>query len=139
MQKILLDSNILVYAFDKSVVFHDSARQILDSDTELYATNSTLYEFYRVMTSKPFQQKFSLENVIQALDFYKQRLNILYPTQVTDYILAELINQHKPKSGQIWDSLVLAQSLENKIDIIYTKNTKHFPTNPIIKIVDPTI
>jgi predicted nucleic acid-binding protein len=80
-----------------------------------------------------------MQSVVQGLDFYKQRLNILYPTQITDLILSDLIRQYQPKSVQIWDFLLLAQSMENSIDIIYTKNIKHFPVNQMLKIIDPTV
>ncbi|MEI6729172.1 MAG: PIN domain-containing protein [bacterium] len=139
MQKILLDSNILIYAFDKSAEFHSQSIKVFGQIAELYTTQSNLYEFYRIMTSKPFQKKVSPGDVIGGLQFYKKCLQIIYPTTITDIVLADLINQYQPKSAQIWDFLVLAQSMENSIDIIYTKNTKHFPQNQLLKIVDPTI
>jgi len=139
MKKIILDSNILVYAFDESVVFHKKAKIILDSDSILYITQQSLYEFYRVTTSKLFQKRISITDVIAATEFFRSRITILYPTNETDLILNDLIKKFKPISGKIWDMLIFAQAIENSITVIYTKNIKDFPEESQIKIFDPTL
>jgi predicted nucleic acid-binding protein len=128
-----------VYAFDESVVFHESAKKVLESDLELCITQQTLYEFYRVTTSKPFQKRISITDVISATEFFRSNLTILHPTNHTDFILNDLIKEYKPVSGRIWDMLIFAQTIENNINILYTKNTRDYPKNPEIQIIDPTL
>jgi predicted nucleic acid-binding protein len=53
-------------------------------------------------------------------------------------MLLEMICKDQPKSGQIWDHLLYVQALENQIEIIYTKNIKHFPKTDFIQVIDPT-
>jgi predicted nucleic acid-binding protein len=139
MSRILLDANILVYAFDESVVFHKKAAKVLTQEVELFITQSSLLEFYRVMTSKPFRKNIPWQDMRLAMKYCSEILNVLYPTQITDSTLSHLIEEYKPQSGQIWDYLLYAQALENRINTIYTKNTKHFPKTEFVDITDPTL
>ncbi len=138
VDKILLDSNILIYAADSSSIFYEKSRLVLDSDQQLFCTYSSLLEFYRVATSKAFQNKETFQNIQSMMHYYREICVILYPTALTDLILSDLIETYKPSSGRIWDLLVLAQAVENNITTIFTKNTKDFPESPGIQISDPT-
>ncbi len=138
-EKVILDSNILIYAVDIESNFYNTSRElILESDSRfLYTTQSNLLEFYRVVTANAFRGKNSFSKIQEVFDFYKTKIKILFPTKKTMPILSEFITEYKPVSGQVWDFFILAQALENEIGFIYTKNIKHFPKTELVKIVDP--
>jgi predicted nucleic acid-binding protein len=137
MTKIILDTNILVYAFDKDSEFHTEASKLIESTQELYIIYASMLEFYKVMTSKIYREKVSLELAKRAFKYLCRRLKILYPTPGTHTILSQLLEEHTILSGKIFDLQILAQAIEHNLDIIYTKNTKDFPKNQLVEIVDP--
>lgn len=139
-QQIILDSNVLIYAFDTTSPYNLKCSQIFNlPNIDLFITQNSLWELYRVMTSKAFVRTVTHADLLNIIEFYQNNLKILYPTQNTDFILNDLIEKYKPRSGQIWDMLILAIAMENDINTVYTKNVKDFPENKFIKIVDPTL
>jgi hypothetical protein len=92
-----------------------------------------------VLTSKAFLKNYNIDLVKQALLFIKQKMIIVYSTEITEIILTDLVNQFTPKSGQIFDFLILAQTIENNLDGIYTYNISDFPSNLQISISEPNL
>jgi predicted nucleic acid-binding protein len=138
-KKIIVDTNILIYAFDENSIHHKVCYSLINSNENLYTTHNNQLEFYRVLTSKAFLKNYSIDLVKQALLFIKQRIIIVYPTEITEIILTDLVNQFTPKSGQIFDFLILAQTIENDLDVIYTYNISDFPSNLQISIAEPNL
>ena len=51
MNKILVDTNVLIYALDKNSLFYDRAVKILTkTDTIIYLTSKNISEFFAVCT-----------------------------------------------------------------------------------------
>jgi|GEM_PF-1682358 predicted nucleic acid-binding protein len=138
-KKIMVDTNILIYAFDENSIHHKVCYSLVNSNENLYTTYNNLLEFYRVLTSKAYLKNYSIDLVKQALLFIKQKMIIVYPTEITEIILTDLVNQFTPKSGQIFDFLILAQTIENNLDGIYTYNISDFPSNLQISISEPNL
>jgi len=135
----MVDTNILIYAFDENSIHHKVCYSLVNSNENLYTTYNNLLEFYRVLTSKAYLKNYSIDLVKQALLFIKQKMIIVYPTEITEIILTDLVNQFTPKSGQIFDFLILAQTIENNLDGIYTYNISDFPSNLQISISEPNL
>lgn len=137
MPKILLDTNILVYSVDENSIFYQKAHKILQFSSDYAVTYSSLLEFYRVITSRAFIGKTGEKGAKQAFDYMFDRLEVLYHTPYTHNLLSELITNNQTLSGKIYDFQILAQAMENGIATLYTKNTKDFPKNVLVEIVDP--
>ncbi len=137
-KKLLLDTNILVYSWDTSSKFYKASSKFLKSLDEFYISDRSLLEFYRTYTG-PI--KASSKDTLEIINYYldSKKCHILYSDQTSNLITFELAQQNQARSGKIFDLNILATALSNDIDILYTKNTKDYPSSDFIEIIDPTL
>ena len=65
MNSILTDTNVLIYAFDKSSVFHQKAVELLVGEEDnLFVTTKNISEFFAVCSKINF-------NLSKTLGFYE--------------------------------------------------------------------
>ena len=88
MQKIVIDTNVWVYAFDKSNIYHTKAVEILQNeDFELFITPKQISEFIAVLSKKNIE-------IIDILDFvYNDMLSnsiLVYPNSQSIKFFTEL-------------------------------------------------
>lgn len=133
-KRTLLDTNILVYASDKSSPFHKLAIELLRQDLQFFITDRSLLEFYRVVTG---MLKISIQTTVDNINFYKNNPNytILYGTDFSSQLAFKLAKDNQAISGKIFDLDILAIAIENELDYLFTKNVKDFPNNTSVKIV----
>ncbi len=134
--RILVDTNILIYSIDADSKFHQKSLEILlDPENELYTTSKNLSEFLVVLTRAETVRI----NVIDALGILSELLTditILYPNEKTHLIFYELLKKYKPVGLKIHDFEIASISLANGIDKIATKNKSDFKNIEEIKILD---
>jgi len=130
----LIDSNILVYAFDSSEKKkHQKAKNLLKKcwkGEKQYAVSiQNISEFF-VNVTKKIERPISREkgekivnNIINFDGFIK-----LEPTKET---ISKAINISIKNDMTYWDSLIEATMIENGVFEIYTENTKDFKTGKI--------
>jgi predicted nucleic acid-binding protein len=133
-----LDTNILVYATDLSNQFHQESLKVVLSARIYYLVDRSLLEFYRAVTG-PLRQKPEL--ALEWVSFFQNnsKFIILNSTDFSNQLTFKLAELNLAMSGRIFDLNILSMAMENEIDVIYTKNTKDYPTNKKVKIVDPTV
>jgi len=127
--EILLDSNILVYAYDVDAgKKHEIAKTFLEKcykGEKVFALSiQNLNEFYTIVTTKienPLKKEIALERINSFLNFHGFR--ILTPSQKT---ISLAIHLNKSSGIHYWDCFLAATMLENRIFHIYTENTKDF-------------
>lgn len=133
----LIDTNILVYAYEKEAsIKKDKAKSLLDeclvSNREFAISNQNLSEFASVSTTKG---KLSIEEAknfaLKATQFQGFR-KINYKAETVASAL-EIAREFKTP---FWDSLLAATMRENGIFNIYTENVSDFKI-PWIKAVNP--
>jgi predicted nucleic acid-binding protein len=136
--KVLLDTNILIYSTHPTSEFRNNVERTLSNYTSFYIVDRSLLEFYRVYTG-PLKQ--TVAETLSVLNFYQNNPNytILTSTELSNQLTFELANDYQAKSGKIFDLNILAIALENNIEILYTKNTKDYPENSEIQVIDPTL
>lgn len=134
--KILLDTNILVYASNSDSQFYSICRDLLAKNFDFFITDRSLLEFYRVLTGI---LKISVDQALELINFYTNNTNytILMASGDTNRLTFELIKDYQAKSGKVFDLNILAIAVENNIDILCTVNLKNFPKLPQIKILNP--
>lgn len=135
----LIDSNILVYAFDSSEKLkHEKAKEILNKcwkGKHKYAVSlQNLSEFF-VNVTKKIEKPISGEegekivnNILEFDGFLK-----LEPKKET---ISKAIAISIKNNMNYWDSLIASAMIENQIFDIYTENTKDFKINGI-KTINP--
>jgi len=137
-KKILLDTNILIYLTDFNSPFYLSNPDKIFKNYEIFISDRTLLEFYRVATS---YLKYTPQQACDIVNFYINALdyNIVYSDFNSINLTFDMAKEEKAKSGKVFDLNILAVAIENEIDILYTKNIKDYPENKLIQIIDPTL
>lgn len=133
MEGALIDTNILIYAFDgtditKQRIAKDLLKPCWEKKKTFSISTQNLAEF--IYTCK------RLKNITpeEAAQVVKDILNWPY-WKIISYnegTLKKAINNE----GNIFDSLILETALENNVKAIITENEKDFKTNKI-KIINP--
>ena len=138
--KILIDTNILVYADNKRSIWSESCNNIIEkslnnSNLVLCIPQKSLIEYYRSSTSKAIN--LPIEKVIENIHFYIENFMILYDNPSSTEIMLELALESGASSGKIFDLNILATALHFNIEILYTVNIKDFPKVKNLRILLP--
>ncbi len=136
MNKLLIDTNILVYAIDKDSKYNSRAIELLnDPKYDLYTTSKNLSEFFVVLT-KGKEVIVTINQSIEILENLLQNFIILYPSEKTYLKFRELLLRYNPKGLLIHDFEIACIALENEIDQVATINTKDFINIAEITLID---
>ena len=133
----LLDTNILVYAYDKDEIEKSKkAEELLAKcflgEFNLAISNQNLAEFVYVTTRK---SKLTLEQaMVNVRDISKSKT--FRKINYNDGTVLSAIEIAKEFKTSFWDSLLAATMRENGIFNIYTENVNDFRI-PWIKAVNP--
>ena len=142
--KILLDTNILVHAYNKSSPHQGKASKIvkkaINGEMEAYVSSQVLYEFFATVTSpKRVEHPMTAEEAAELCtelwacrDIEKANPTSLAPKEV--FKLAKEMNLSR---GKIFDCVLAITAKENKIEAIYTENVDDFKNYEFIKTVNP--
>jgi predicted nucleic acid-binding protein len=126
MSRMLLDTNILVYALDEDSRFHVRASQIIHGDKEeLFTTSKNLSEFLSVVT-RPLPKAVSVPQALQALDEITSVVTVLFPTPSSFRIFRDLLSRYEPVGLRIHDMEIVSIALDNEISQIVSVNKKDF-------------
>ncbi len=136
MNKLLVDTNILIYGIDEDSKFFGKSRQILDHlDYQLVTTSKNLVEFLTVVTrSSGYGLK--TEKALEILDEIIQKIQIIYPSQDSLAILLELTRRYQPTSLKIHDFEIISIGLASGIYDVATFNEKDFRAVNEISLLD---
>jgi len=132
MNRILVDTNILIYAIDQDSRFFHQARRILDnSDFDLTTTSKNLSEFLAVVT-KPNGYGLSSDIACEILEEITQSLQVLFPNQESLSIFTKLLHAYQPTSLKVHDFEIISIGLAHEVRHFATFNSKDFePVNEI--------
>jgi predicted nucleic acid-binding protein len=133
----LLDSNILVYAYDRSEAKkHGSAKELvkecwLQNDAVLSVQN--LVEFYSIITRK-VEMPLAVDKAKQIVLDCIEGFEILKYDEKT---VVEAINSQAIYGIPFWDALIVATMQQNSLDTIITENEKDFKKISWLKVINP--
>lgn len=136
--RYFIDTNILVYAFDKSEPRkQQTARSIIEKawkgQTCYCISNQILAEFSRAICQK-IEHPISQSKAIELINSFKIKEFIIidYSIDTITYAL-EIVEKYKIS---FWDALIGATMLENDMHEIYSEDNS-LPLVPKIKVVNP--
>lgn len=140
IDKVFLDTNILVYLFDKSEKEKQTKVKKLISDllpqTRMFVSVQVINEFINV-TSKKIAAPISPAQQKEIIEFIND-IFIVTPLNVDTTLSALEISQKYKLS--FWDSLIISSALENKCNVLYSEDMQNgFSVYNKIKIVNPFI
>ncbi len=135
--KVLLDSNVLLYAMDRSSKYHIASIGILENENyELFVSTKNIAEIFSVCSKididKTLVLRF-LENTILKI------ATLLYPNKESFNNFIEIIKKYNIKGNQVYDMEIASIMLTNGINTIATFNHKDFKAISEIEILEDCI
>lgn len=135
----LIDTNILVYAYDESEgKKHEICKRLIDECWRLREKYSisiqNLSEFYVVITKKienPVPMEMAKEIIEDIIEFQNWILMDYDPRTILSAIELNMVYQ-----VHYWDALIAATMRENKIFSIYTEDGD-FKNIPWLNVINP--
>jgi len=137
--KILLDSNIIVYSLNSASPKHKAAQDFILSNSHLIVTHQNITESLRILTHPKFKYPFSINRALKAIMEIVNNLEIISPNPQTLLVAIAIISKHNLRSNHIFDAYLAATALSNEVDTIATDNEKDFKKLKLINVVNPFI
>lgn len=136
----LIDSNILIYAYDETEkTKHRAAKaliyDIIQNEKSFALSAQNLSEFFFIITEKLKMDKEVAEYLIKG--YARMKFGKILPIDTNSIIRA--MNLSREYNLHYWDALIAAVMEENRINKIYTENVKDFSKLPWIEAVNPLI
>ncbi|MBI2966612.1 MAG: type II toxin-antitoxin system VapC family toxin [Bacteroidetes bacterium] len=121
MNKVLIDTNVLIYTVDADSQYHHQSQGFLfNSANELFTTSKNISEFLSVITRG--KNPVSIENAIKAADDFLTFIKILFPAEHSHIRFKKLLLRYKPSGLSVHDFEIAAIALSNNISQIATFN-----------------
>ncbi len=115
MNKLLLDTNVLVYAIDEDSEFFTRARSILNrTDCELCTTSKNFAEFLAV-TTRGQNSPLSMHDALEVLKDYLCVLTVLFPNLESFDTFRELLSEYEPTGLKVHDFEIISIALAHKV------------------------
>ena len=129
--KYTLDTNILVYAADRSSPLHAQAVEIRDRAAaereSVCLCFPVLLEFFAVITCPSrVRHPLSTEEAWQEVNVYLNAFRMLYPNEGTWRRLSDLLMRYGIARQGVFDALIVALMLQHGVTGIYTANRRDF-------------
>ena len=124
MEKLFVDTNILVYFYNKNSPFHELAlitlSELSDSHDFVISTQ-TLREYARVMSIVV-----SLEGAFYHIEEFYSQFEMIYESEGSFNIWMDLAKENNIMGKALFDCNIVATMLTNKVRKILTNNPKDF-------------
>jgi len=121
--KILVDTNVLLYAYDSTSAFYQPAEAFLsDPGWDFYVSTKNISEFFGVLSKQgaPFPK---------AFQFYQSMLRnatVLFPDPASLAVFEKLLQKYQPKGNRVFDLEIVSIAVANQVSEIATVNIKDF-------------
>jgi len=136
MNKILVDTNILVYGIDEESSFFKRARKILEQDKyQIVTTSKNLIEFLAV-TTKTSGYNLNNDTALEIIEEIIQGIEIVYPRQESIAIFLDLMNRYQPKGLKVHDFEIISIGLAHELHEVATFNIKDFKSVKEISLAE---
>ena len=142
--KILLDTNILVHAYNKSSPHQEQAskiiRKAMKGEEEVCLSPQVLYEFFAVVTSaKRVERPISPPEAANlCIDLWEcNEIEKLNPSGIVPIEVFKLAKELNLSKAEIFDCVLAVTAKENDIENIFTENVADFKPYKFVKAVNP--
>ncbi len=132
--KILLDSNVLLYAMDKNSKYHKISINILENKNyQLFVSTKNISEILAVGSKIKIDKSLVLK-FIETIVF--EVSNLIYPNKESFNQFLKIIKKYNIKGNQVYDMEIASIMLANNINTIATFNHKDFAEIDEIEILE---
>lgn len=137
MSKLLVNTDLLIYAIDEDSEFYTRTRQLLyDSGHELFTTSKNVCEFLAVVT-RDNPPLLSIHQAVKLADEIEQNFTVLYPTADSALILRGLLRKYQAAGRQTHDFEIVSIGLSYQIGNLATLSGKYFRGITEIELTAP--
>ncbi len=139
----LIDSNVLVYAFNEDVQFHKKARELVDKavngNFSAVIADKNLFEFFVIITdSRRVEKPLTIEDACDLIDFLvTSGIRVIHASAFVLLKAFELAKKYQVSRQEFFDMVLVATMLEHNINLIMTANDKHFEKMDEIEVINP--
>lgn len=135
---ILVDSNILIYAINRSSPKHQAAQSYLQEQRDvLCVAHQNVLESLRVLTHRVFPQPMTLSAALSAVTSMVDTCLLLTPTRSTYELTKELMKHYDLRADAIYDTYLVATALTHGVMKVATDNEKDFRIFKEITVINP--
>ena len=100
MTDLLLDTNIFIYAYDRSSPFHSKCAALFESpEFRFFTTSKNITECIAVMTKLDAPKP----HIEQLLADISNNIIVLYPNASSLQIFETLFKKHAPRGNRVFD------------------------------------
>jgi len=132
MNKIIVDTNIFIYALDWNSKYHEQSVKLITSDKyDLYTTSKNISEYLAVSTKMNIDKT----KILDFLEDINRNVSLLYSTPRSSKIFIQLFEKYFPAGNRVHDIEIASIALAGKIKSIATFNTKDFHQIDEIKLL----
>ena len=134
---MLIDSNILVYAFNTSSPKHKKAQGFIQNNIgNLEIAHQNIFETLRVLTHPKFSSPMNPKEAVEAVFRISKTCRLIYPDYKTAPLALAFVERHNLSADRIFDGYLVATAISNDVKVIVTDNVKDFQKFPI-KVFNP--
>ncbi|MDM8564259.1 PIN domain-containing protein [Candidatus Halobeggiatoa sp. HSG11] len=130
--RVMLDSNIWIYAFmkgeDKRI---NIANTLIEKTESIILTTQVINEVCNVLLRK---NKVSNTNISAYIDYFYDEYTVAILDEKTIKFAANLRISH---NFSFWDSLIVSSAIENECTILYSEDMQHNLTVQNTCIINP--
>lgn len=126
---VVVDTNVLLAATDRSRASNSAATQLLTEDERRLAITPQIVREYVAVATRPMEVNgfgLSGEDAVDNVEQFLDDMELLSEDAATTRILLELIGQGSTAGKQVHDVNVVAVALAHRAAAIVTDNTRHF-------------
>lgn len=141
-----IDTNILIYAADKSSIFNKKSSKIFveiaKGNIKGVITPQNIFEYISVVTSKKqIPKPVSVNTALVDIETYiATGLNVIYPQQESWRRAFELIKKAQISKQKVFDVYLAATLIDNGVKFIITANTSDFEfLGKSLQVINPFI
>jgi predicted nucleic acid-binding protein len=124
MEKLFVDTNILVYFYNKNSPFHELALRTLLELSDSYdfvISTQTLREYAKVMSIVV-----SPEEAFYHVELFYSQFGLIYETDYSFKIWMDLAKENNIMGQALFDCNIAAMMIDNNVKKILTNNPKDF-------------
>ncbi len=133
MIDILIDTNVLLYSFDKTSIFHAQSKALLQNEEmNLFITTKNISELFAVCS----KLKIEFSKTFGFYQELKENVTILKPTDQSLFHFETLLQKYNPIGNQVYDTEIVSIMLAHDLKNIATANIGDFKDFSEVEILE---
>ena len=131
MTDVLIDTNVLVYAYDKSSVYHQRCvGLLLNSSLNFFCASKSVSEYFAVCT----KMNYPVAGFTAFFNQAEQYLTVLHTSHASIRQFKHLFSKYLPKGNKVYDVEIASVMLASGVQEIATINVVDFQNMPEVKL-----